>query len=206
LGVFSALDTLAPRARIIGIVPAAENMVGGRAFKPGDVVRPIGGVTVEITNTDAEGRLVLADALGVARGYDPDVVIDLATLTGAVSIALGTLAAGLFNDDDALAAELTAAGEAQGERLWRLPLWDDYAVELRSDTADLVNSAVPQGAAILGAMFLKRFARGMRWAHLDIASTAWAPVDRPHEGRGPTGFGVRLLLEWISRRYGGAAS
>jgi leucyl aminopeptidase len=206
LGVFSALDTIAPRARIIGIVPAAENMPGGRAFKPGDVVRPIGGVTVEVTNTDAEGRLLLADALGYAREFDPDVVVDLATLTGAISIALGSLAAGLFTDDDALAAELATAGDAQGERLWRLPLWDDYAPELRSDTADLVNSAAAQGAAILAAVFLKRFARGLRWAHLDIASTAWTPADRPHETRGPTGFGVRLLLEWISRTYAGGAS
>jgi leucyl aminopeptidase len=204
LAVFSALDTLSLRARVVGIVPAAENMPDGRAFKPGDVLRPIGGVTVEVTNTDAEGRLLLADALGYARTFAPDVVIDLATLTGAISVALGTLAAGLFTDDDALAAALTAAGETQGERLWRMPLWDDYAAELKSDTADLVNSAAPQGAAILAAVFLKRFARGLRWAHLDIASTGWTVADRPHEPRGPTGFGVRLLLEWLSRAYGAA--
>jgi leucyl aminopeptidase len=128
-------------------------------------------------------------------------VVDLATLTGAVSIALGHLAAGLFTDDDPLAGELAAAADATGERLWRLPLWDDYAADMRSDVADLVNaSGAREGGAILGAIFLKHFARGMRWAHLDIASTAWSPVDRPHEPRGPTGFGVRLLLEWLSRR------
>ena len=131
-------------------------------------------------------------------------MVDLATLTGAISIALGHLAAGLFTDDDGFADELLAASAASGERLWRMPLWDDYATSLRSDTADLVNSGGREGGAILGAMFLKRFARGLRWAHLDIASTAWTPVERPHEPRWPTGFGVRLLLEWLSRRASAA--
>jgi leucyl aminopeptidase len=158
------------------------------------------GTTIEVTNTDAEGRLVLADALAYARRYEPVAVVDLATLTGAVTIALGHLAAGLFTDDDTLAAELLEASASSGERLWRLPVWDDYAPEMRGEVADLVNSSGSrEGGAILGAVFLKHFARGMRWAHLDIASTAWSPIDRPHERRGPTGFGVRLLLEWLSR-------
>jgi len=205
LGLFAALPTLDPRLRVVGIIPTAENMPGGRALKPGDVVRAADGTTIEVTNTDAEGRLVLADALVYARRFKPAAVVDLATLTGAVSIALGHLAAGLFSDDDALASSLVEAGEHAGERLWRLPLWDDYASELSSDTADLVNSAGREGGAILGAMFLKRFARGMRWAHLDIASTAWSPAERPHEPRGATGYGVRLLLEWLSRRAASGA-
>jgi leucyl aminopeptidase len=200
LGVFSALRTVAPPGRVVGLLAVAENMPGGRAMKPGDVLRTLDGTTVEVTNTDAEGRLVLADALAYARRFEPSAVVDLATLTGAVSIALGFLAAGLFASASALAAELRAAGEATGERVWELPLWKDYEQELRSDVADLVNSGAREGGAILGATFLKRFAAGMRWAHLDIASTAWAPADRPHQPRGATGFGVRLLLEWLRRR------
>jgi leucyl aminopeptidase len=201
LGAFAGLPALDPPFRVVGLVPAAENMPGGRALKPGDVVRALDGTTIEVTNTDAEGRLVLADALGYAKRFEPEAVVDLATLTGAVSIALGHLAAGLFTDDDALAAELVACGERAGERLWRLPAWDEYLADMRSDTADLVNSSgAKEGGAILGAVFLKHFARGLRWAHLDIASTAWSPVERAHEGRGPTGFGARLLLEWLSLR------
>jgi len=201
LGALSALPTLALDCRVIGLLASAENMPGGRAFKPGDVVRAMNGTTIEITNTDAEGRLVLADALCYARSFEPVAVVDLATLTGAISIALGNLAAGLYSDDDALAAALTAAGERAGERLWRMPAWDEFGNDLRSDTADLVNSSGQrEGGANVAAVFLKRFARGLPWAHLDIASTAWAPADRPHEARGPTGFGTRLLLEWLSGR------
>jgi leucyl aminopeptidase len=207
LGAFSALPTLGLKSRVIGLVASAENMPGGRAFKPGDVLRALDGTTIEITNTDAEGRLVLADALGYARRFEPGAVVDLATLTGAISIALGHLAAGLYTDDDGFAAELTAAGDRAGERLWRMPVWDEFAADLRSDTADLVNSSgMREGGANVAAVFLKRFARGMRWAHLDIASTAWSPAERPHEGRGPTGFGVRLLLEWLSAREASRAS
>ena len=201
LGLFAALPTLDLPFRVVGLVASAENMPGGRALKPGDIVRAMDGTTIEVTNTDAEGRLVLADALVYARRYQPTAVVDLATLTGAVSIALGNLAAGLFTDDDGLASELAAASTACGERVWRLPVWDEYAPEMRGEVADLVNSSgAREGGAILGAVFLKHFARGMRWAHLDIASTAWTSTDRPHEPRGPTGFGVRLLLEWLSRR------
>lgn len=206
LGLFSALPTLDLPFRVVGVIPAAENMPGGRALKPGDVVRAIDGTTIEITNTDAEGRLLLADALGYARRFTPAAVVDLATLTGAITLALGHLAAGLFTADDGLAAELGAAAEASGERLWRMPLWDDYAPDMRSDTADLVNSSVREGGACLAAIFLKQFARDLRWAHLDIASTAWAQVERPHEPKGATGYGVRLLLEWLSRRASAVAA
>jgi leucyl aminopeptidase len=206
LGMFSALSKLALPFRLVGLIASAENMPGSRAFKPGDVIRALDGTTVEITNTDAEGRLVLADAIGYARRFAPAAVVDLATLTGAVRLALGTRAAGLFTDDDALADELIAAGAAAGERLWRLPCWDDYAPDLRSDTADLVNSAGAEGGASLAAVFLKRFARGMRWAHLDIAGTASSTIETPLDPRGATGFGVRLLLEWLSRRASASAS
>jgi leucyl aminopeptidase len=200
LGLFSALPTLDLPFPVVGVIPTAENMPGGGALKPGDVVRAIDGTTIEITNTDAEGRLLLADALGYARRFAPAAVVDLATLTGTISLALGHLAAGLFTADDGLAGELGAAAEASGERLWRMPLWDDYAPEMRSDTADLVNSSVREGGACLAAIFLKHFAGDLRWAHLDIANTAWAQTEQPHEPKGATGFGVRLLLEWLSCR------
>jgi leucyl aminopeptidase len=200
LGMFSALPTLELPFRVVGVIPSAENMPGGRAVKPGDVVRAMDGTTIEITNTDAEGRLLLADALGYARRYAPEAVVDLATLTGAIRLALGSLAAGLFTGDDTLAAELSAASAASGERLWRMPLWDDYAPQMASDTADILNSAGREGGACLAAIFLIRFARDLRWAHLDIASTGWATADGPEARRGATGFGVRLLLEWLSGR------
>jgi leucyl aminopeptidase len=206
LGAFSALPVLDPPVRVVALVPAAENMPGPASFRPGDVVRMLDGTTVEVTNTDAEGRLVLADALAYARRYSPAAVVDLATLTGAVRVALGPWAAGLFTDDDPLASALLDAGAAAGERLWRMPCWDEVAGALRSDTADLVNSAGRDGGAVIAAVFLKRFAAGLRWAHLDIASTAWSATERPHEPRGATGFGARLLLEWLSRRPWASAS
>jgi leucyl aminopeptidase len=176
-------------------------MPGGRALKPGDVLRAMDGTTIEVTNTDAEGRLLLADALVYAKRYGGATVVDVATLTGSIGVALGHVVAGLFTTDDGLAAELLKAGAASGERLWRMPLWADYDRDLESDTADLANVAPSrEGGACVAARFLQRFAGEQRWAHLDIASTAWAPADRPHERRGPTGFGVRLLLEWIARR------
>ena len=200
LGVFAALPSLDLPFSVVGLIPAAENMPGGAAFKPGDVVRAMDGTTIEVTNTDAEGRLLLADALCYARRYQPEVVVDVATLTGAIRLALGPFAAGLFTADDALARELETAAAESGERLWRMPLWSDYTESLRSDVADLVNSAGPEGAASVAASFLARFAKGYRWGHLDVASTAWAPADRPHESRGPTGYGVRLLLTWLEAR------
>jgi leucyl aminopeptidase len=162
------------------------------------------GTTIEITNTDAEGRLLLADALVYARRFAPDAVVDLATLTGAMSIALGRHAAGLYTGDDTLAAELLAAGEATGERLWRMPLWPEFLGEMRGDTADLVNSNERrEGGSNTAAAFLSHFAKGLPWAHLDIASTAWTYNDRPDAMRGPNAFGVRLLVEWLERRAHG---
>jgi leucyl aminopeptidase len=200
LGLFAGLPEGALPARLVGLIPAAENMPGGGALKPGDVLRAMDGTSIEITNTDAEGRLLLADALAYARRYEGATVVDLATLTGSIGIALGSHAAGLFTNDDGLAGELLEAGQASGERLWRMPLWEDYERDLESDTADVVNAGGREGGACTAARFLQRFTGGMRWAHLDIASTAWASSDRPHERRGPTGYGVRLMLEWLARR------
>jgi len=203
IGTFAALDTLALPFRLVGLVPSAENAIGGRSFKPGDVLRAVDGTTIEITNTDAEGRLLLADALGYAKRFAPEAVVDLATLTGAMSIALGRHAAGLFTADERLAAELHRAGEATGERLWRMPLWPEFLAEMRGDTADLVNSNERrEGASCTAAAFLSHFAKGMPWAHLDIASTAWTYNDRPDATRGPNAFGVRLLVDWLETRAG----
>ena len=201
IGTFAALDTLELPFRLVGLVPSAENAIGGRSFKPGDVLRALEGTTIEITNTDAEGRLLLADALGYAKRFAPEAVVDLATLTGAMSIALGRHAAGLFTADERLATELSRAGEATGERLWRMPLWPEFLAEMRGDTADLVNSNERrEGASCTAAAFLSHFAKGMPWAHLDIASTAWTYNDRPDAARGPNAFGVRLLVDWLETR------
>jgi leucyl aminopeptidase len=201
IGLFAASATMVLPFRLVGLIPSAENMVSDAALKPGDVVRALDGTTIEVTNTDAEGRLLLADALGYAKRFEPELVLDLATLTGAISIALGRAAAGLFTRNDALAAELVAAGEAVDERLWRMPLWDDYLAEMKGDTADLVNSSEKrEGGACTAAAFLEHFAKGLNWAHLDIASTAWTFSDQPDCARGANAFGVRLLARWVEER------
>ena len=201
LGLFASLDTLSLPFRLVGLIPSAENVIGSRAIKPGDVMRAMDGTTVEMTNTDAEGRLLLADALVYARRFKPVAVVDLATLTGAISIALGRHAAGLFATDAALAAQLRAAGEETSERLWPMPVGPEYLAEMRGETADLVNSNERrEGGSCTAAAFLMHFAQGMPWAHLDIASTAWTYGDRPDSQKGPNAFGVRLLVRWLERR------
>ncbi len=201
IGLFAALPTLDVPFRVVGLIPSAENVTGSRAVKPGDVVRAMDGTTIEVTNTDAEGRLLLADALVYARRHKPVAMVDLATLTGAMSIALGRHAAGLFSADDALASELHAAGERTGERLWRMPLWPEFLSEMRGDTADLLNSNErSEGGSCTAAGFLWHFAKDQPWAHLDIASTAWTFGDRPDSMKGPNGFGVRLLIDWLAAR------
>src|SRR5262245_10862713 len=205
VGLFAALETLELPFRLVGLIPSAENAIGGRAMKPGDVVRALDGTTIEITNTDAEGRLLLADALGYARRFQPRAVVDLATLTGAISIALGRHAAGLFTEDEMLARELLAASEATGERLWRMPVGPDYLAEMRGETADLVNfNEKREGAASTAAAFLSHFAKGLPWAHLDIASTAWAYQERPDCSKGPNAFGLRLLTRGLGGRAAAA--
>ncbi|HET7408150.1 MAG TPA: leucyl aminopeptidase [Mycobacteriales bacterium] len=203
IATMAALQALGVTARVTGLVPAAENMPSGSAQRPGDVITHYGGRTVEVLNTDAEGRLVLADALAYADAHlDPDVVVDLATLTGAASLGLGKRHAALFTSGEDLADELVEAGAAAGERLWPMPLVEDYRASLDSDIADLRNIADPaahfSGGAIVAALFLREFTGGRRWAHLDIAGPARAESDEGDVTKGGTGFGVRTLLRWLA--------
>jgi leucyl aminopeptidase len=201
IAVMSALAALGVTGRVTGLVAAAENMPSGSALRVGDVITHYGGRSVEVLNTDAEGRLVLADALAYADTMlDPDVVVDIATLTGAARVALGSVMAAMYATDDALAAELLAAGTASGDRLWRMPLAGEYRDGLESSVADLANVATGAGRAgsIDAALFLREFAGHRRWAHLDIAGAARAAADDGHITKGATGFGTSLLLQWLS--------
>lgn len=183
---------------ITALVPTVENMPGGRAIKPGDVIKHYGGRTTEVVNTDAEGRLILADALALASEEGPAAIVDAATLTGSIQVALGRKAAGMFATDDSLADGLYDAATRAGERLWRMPLYEDYLAELDSEVADHKNSGSRWGGAIIAAMFLKTFVgEGIPWAHLDIAGAARAESDRDDISRGGTGFATRTLLEWF---------
>jgi leucyl aminopeptidase len=201
LAVMSALRALDVRVAVTGLLAMAENMPSGSATRPGDVLTHYDGRTTEVLNTDAEGRLVLADALGYAAArLRPNVIVDLATLTGAVTVALGRRVAGLFANDDALARALADAGEATGEALWRLPLVDDYRYALDSPVADQANigrDPVLGGGAIAAALFLQPFVADLPWAHLDIAGPARSDGDVDEVSRGATGFGTRLLLRWL---------
>jgi leucyl aminopeptidase len=201
IGAMSALGQLGVRARVTGLVAAAENMPSGTAMRVGDVITHYGGQTVEVLNTDAEGRLVLADALAYADdALAPDLVVDLATLTGAARVALGTSIAALYATDDDLATALLDAGTASGDRLWRMPLAGDYRGGLDSPVADLANMARAGGRAgsIDAALFLREFTGGRSWAHLDIAGAARATSDDGENTKGATGFGTRLLLRWLA--------
>jgi leucyl aminopeptidase len=200
LGIMRALPALKPRVEVHGLIAATENMPSGSAIRPGDVLRAMNGTTIEIGNTDAEGRLTLADALAyAARHIKPDEAIDVATLTGAVGTALGPLCAGLFANDDRLADRLVSAATSAGERVWRLPLIDEYRDYLRSDVADLNNVARGVGGgAINAAVFLREFVGDLRWAHLDIAATAFTEKDSPLTPKGATGVTVRTLLTYLT--------
>jgi leucyl aminopeptidase len=202
IAVLSALAGLGVTRRVTGLIAAAENMPSGSAYRPGDVITQFGGRTVEVLDTDAEGRLVLADALGYADAVlAPDQLVDIATLTGAARIALGTSHAALYSTSDALADSLLAAGDASGDRLWRMPLEPEYAEELSSPVADLAHVARGDGPAagsIVAALFLREFAGERAWAHLDIAGTARATSDDGEFSAGATGFGARLLLRWLT--------
>ncbi len=201
LGCMKALRAHDVSVHVVAAIAAAENMPGGRATKPGDVFKSYQGKTVEVQNTDAEGRLVLADALTyVARNYKPNAMVDLATLTGAVLIALGHYGAAVLSPDDALVERIRGAADSSGDRVWRLPLWEEYPEHLKSDCADLKNIADGHAGAgtIAGGTFLHQFVEGVPWAHLDIAGTAWwNEKDRPHLPKGASGYGVRLLLDLL---------
>lgn len=197
IATMAALGSIGCPVRVVGLVPAAENAVSGNAMRPGDVVRHYGGRTSEVTNTDAEGRLVLADALAYAVEHcDPAVLVDVATLTGAMKVALGQQVGGFFANDEALAAALSAAGATSGEPLWRFPLAAAYEDKIASSVADADNAGGGPGA-ITAALFLQHFVAGLPWAHLDVASVGDAPEDRFEYTAGPTGFGARVLLRWL---------
>ena len=196
LGTFTALAEMKLPVNAVGLIPTTENMPGGQATRPGDIVKSLSGQTVEILNTDAEGRLILCDALTYAERYRPSAVIDIATLTGACVIALGHVASGLFSNDDELAQELLGAADAAYDRAWRLPLWEDYQDQLKSNFADFANIGGRPAGSVTAACFLARFARNYKWAHLDIAGTAW----RSGKDKGATARPVPLLVHFLLGR------
>ena len=193
MGVMNALIENQLPVNVVGIIPATENMPNGQATKPGDVVTSMSGQTIEILNTDAEGRLILCDALTYAGRFKPDTIIDIATLTGAVIGALGKVTAGLLSNDDELAEGLLASGTKSGDRAWRMPLWEEYDELLKSNFADMANIGGPQAGTITAACFLARFTKKYRWAHLDVAGTAWVSGAQ----KGATGRPVPILMEYI---------
>lgn len=206
IGAMRAIAQLKPPIPVLGVVPATENLPSGKATKPGDVVRAMNGKTIEVINTDAEGRLILADAMAYAKKLGATRIIDMATLTGAVSIALGDVNAAILGTDQALIDEVIEAGREVGEKFWQLPLDKEYSKQIKSDIADIKNTGGRKAGTITAAAFLKEFAEGVSWAHLDIAGTAWGDDAKPYRSKGPTGIAVRTLLnivERASRRNGG---
>lgn len=203
LGTMRAVAELDLPVRVIGVVPMAENMPGGDSYRPGDLIRAYSGTTIEVINTDAEGRLILADALAYAcERFKPRCIIDLATLTGACVVALGEDVAGLMDNDADLAGELLTAGEAVGEPLWRMPMFPHYGKMIESKVADIRNSGARWAGAITAAKFLERFVDDTPWVHLDIAGPAYRTKATPYVPRGGAGFGVRLLVRWLRSRAG----
>ncbi len=196
IGTLQVAAELELPLNVIGIVPSSENLPDGNANKPGDIVTSMAGKTIEILNTDAEGRLILCDALTYAERYDPAVVIDVATLTGACVVALGHIPSGLLGTDDALCEALIRAGETSEDRIWRLPLWEEYQEQLKSNFADMANVGNRDAGTIIGACFLSRYTEKMRWAHLDIAGTAWISG----KAKGATGRPVPLLSQFLLDR------
>jgi leucyl aminopeptidase len=196
LGTMQAIAEMGLKLNVVGVIPTCENMPSGNATKPGDIVTSMSGQTIEILNTDAEGRLILCDALTYSKKFNPDTVIDIATLTGACVIALGHVASGMFSNDDKLAKELLTAGEQSHDRIWQLPLWDDYQPLLDSNFADMQNIGGRAGGTITAACFLARFTKDYRWAHLDIAGTA----NLSGKQKGATGRPVPLLTQYLINR------
>ena len=205
LGTFEMLGRLKPAVHVVGLIPSTENMPSGTAVKPGDVVTSLSGKTIEVINTDAEGRLILCDALAYARRYQPACAIDIATLTGAIVVALGHTASGVMGTDERLIDEVRSAGERAGERVWPLPLWDEYRELMKSDIADVKNAGGRPAGSISAGWFLREFVDGFPWAHLDIAGTAYTDREDPTRVKGPTGVGVRLFSEFVLNRQGAGA-
>jgi leucyl aminopeptidase len=199
LGAMRAIAQLKPPIPVLGIAPCSENLPSGKATKPGDIVRAMTGKTIEVINTDAEGRLVLADAIAYAKKLGATTIIDMATLTGAVSIALGDVNAAVLGTDQELINEIIAAGKEVGEKFWQLPLDKEYSKQIKSDIADIKNVGGRKAGTITAAAFLKEFADGVSWAHLDIAGTAWGDEAKPYRSKGPTGIAVRTLINIVGR-------
>jgi len=185
---------------VVAIVPATENLPGGKACKPGDVLKTMSGLTVEVKNTDAEGRLILADALTFAKKYNPAAIIDIATLTGACVVALGDYLTGMMGTDEELKRRISSASDATGEMVWELPLWQEYDELIKSDVADIKNVGTRAGGTITAALFLKRFVGKYPWVHLDIAGPALLSKDKPYIPKGASGIGVRLLAQFLMDR------
>ena len=200
LGALRACAEMKLKLNVVGIIPTTENMPGGAATKPGDIVTSMSGQTIEVLNTDAEGRLILCDALTYAERFEPEAVVDIATLTGACVIALGHVASGLFSNKDALARELLSAGDEAYDRAWHMPLWDDYQEQLKSNFADMANIGGRPAGSVTAACFLSRYAKKFDWAHLDIAGTAW----KSGKEKGSTGRPVALLASFLMKRAGKA--
>jgi len=198
LGIFKAVAAMRLPINLVGLIPSVENMPSGNALKPGDIVTSMSGQTIEVLNTDAEGRLILCDALTYAERFQPAAVIDMATLTGACVIALARAPSGLLGNDDSLIQSILHAGETSGDRAWQLPLWDEYQDLLKSNFADMANIGGREGGAITAAAFLSRFTKAYPWAHLDIAGTAWNSGDK----KGATGRPVPLVTQWLMARVG----
>jgi leucyl aminopeptidase len=196
LGTLKAAAAMQLPINVVGIIPTCENMPGGNAIKPGDIVTSLSGQTIEILNTDAEGRLILCDALTYAERFEPAAVIDIATLTGACVIALGNVATGLYSNDDTLAQALLAAGQAAWDRGWQMPLWDDYEEQIKSPFADMANIGGRPAGSVTAACFLAKFAGKFKWAHLDIAGTAW----RSGKEKGSTARPVPMLTQFLIDR------
>jgi leucyl aminopeptidase len=199
LGTLQAAAELKLPLNLVGLIPTCENLPDGQAVKPGDIVKSMSGQTIEILNTDAEGRLILCDALTYAERYNPVTVIDIATLTGACVIALGNHASGLFSNNEGLAREILNAGKYTYDRAWNMPLWDEYQKQLESNFADMANIGGREGGAITAASFLARFTKNYKWAHLDIAGTAW----KGGKEKGGTGRPVPLLTQFLISRATG---
>jgi leucyl aminopeptidase len=197
LGAMRTVAALGFPLRVVGLVPATENLPSGKAYKPGDVVRAMNGTTIEVISTDAEGRMILADALAYAGRYQPQAIVDMATLTGAIFVAMGHHAIGLFSNDDDLSARLEIAGQTSFERVWRMPLFEEYGEQLKSDVADVKHTGGRPGGAITAAFFMSKFVGDYPWAHLDIAGKAGTDKDKPYTPRWATGVGVRLLIQFL---------
>jgi leucyl aminopeptidase len=199
IGAMRAIGKLKPSIPVLGVIPCAENLPSGKATKPGDVVRAMTGKTIEVINTDAEGRLILADAIAYAKKLGATRIVDMATLTGAVSIALGDVNAAILGTDQELIDEVILAGKEVGEKFWQLPLDKEYSKQIKSDIADIKNVGGRKAGTITAAAFLKEFADGVAWAHLDIAGTAWGDEAKPFRSKGPTGIAVRTLIRIVER-------